>query len=101
MRAPTRFLLCALPALAAAALLPVYPRRTMTRSQIMGHGGDVITWGFELCSLPGFFEGYRYMGPEQHPLANLVANLALAAALALALAFVATRLWARRRAPRR
>src|SRR5687767_3543108 len=96
MRALPRFLLCAPPAFALAALLPIYPRRAMTRSQVTGHGGDVITWGFELRSLPGFFDGYEYMRPEQHPTANLAINLALAALLAAALALVAARLWARR-----
>lgn len=86
-----------LPALALVSLLPVYPRRTMTRSQVTGHAGDVIEWGFELRSLSGFFDGYAYMRPEEHPTANLVANLALAALLASALAFAAARLWARRR----
>jgi hypothetical protein len=99
MRPSLRFLLCLLPSLALAAILPIYPRVTMTRSQVIGHAGDVIDWGFELCSLPGFFDDFHYMGPEQHPTLNLIVVLLLAALIASALAFGASKWWARR--PRR
>src|SRR5262245_52257101 len=102
MRPFVRFSLCLLPSLAIAAIVPIYPRVTMTRAQVIGHAGDVIDWGFELCSLPDFFEDLRYMRPEQHPTANLIAILLLAVIIASALALGASTWWARRerRSPR-
>jgi hypothetical protein len=96
MRPSLRFFVCLLPSFALVSLLPIYPQRTMTRSHMMDHAGDVIEWGFELCSLPGFFDDLRYMRPEQHPTLNLVAVLLLAGLLASALAFGAARWWGRR-----
>jgi hypothetical protein len=95
-RTSLRFLLCLLPSLALVSLLPIYPRVTMTRLQMSDRAGDVVEWGFELCSLPGFFDDLGYMRPEQHPTANLVAVLLFAGSLAAILAFGATRWWARR-----
>jgi hypothetical protein len=57
--------------------------------------GDVVEWGFELCSLPGIFDDLGYMRPEQHPTANLIAVLLFAGSLAAISAFDA-RCWARR-----
>jgi hypothetical protein len=88
-----RFLLCLLPSLALVSLLPIYPRVTMTRVQMSDHAGDVIEWGFELCSVPGFLDDIGYMRPEQHPAVNLVAILLLAGSLASILAFGAARWW--------
>ena len=96
MRPSLLFSICLLPSLALVSLLPIYPRVTMTRSHVIGHAGDAVEWGFELCSLPGFLDDLRYMRPEQHPAGNLVAVLLLAGLLASALAFGAARWWARR-----
>lgn len=97
MRSSLRFALCLLPSLTLVSLLPIYPRRLMTRSHASGHAGDIIEYGFELTSVPGFFDDFQYMRPEQHPTLNLVAVLLLAGLLASAVAFGAARLWARQR----
>lgn len=97
MRKLTRFVICLLPALLVVSWLPVYPHRSMTRSQVMGHAGDVVTYGYELSTLPAFFKHLRYMGPEEAPAVTLAANLALGLALASVCALIGARVWARRR----
>jgi hypothetical protein len=96
MRKLTRFVICLLPALFLVAWLPIYPRRAMTRSQVMGHAGDVVTYHYELTTLPRFFEHWRYMRPEEAPVATLVVNLALGLGLASVGALIGARVWARR-----
>jgi hypothetical protein len=96
MRKLTRFVICLLLALLLVPWLPVYPRRAMTRSQVMGHAGDVVTYHYELSTLPGFFKHWRYMGPEEDPVVTLVANLALGLGLASVGAWIGARVWARR-----
>jgi hypothetical protein len=98
MRMRTRFVICLLPALFLVSWLPVYPHRAMTRSQVMGHMGDVITWRYELSTLPGLFEGWRYMRLEENAVVTLVANLTLWLGIASVLALIGARVWARRMA---
>lgn len=96
MRPSLRFLICLLPSLAIAAIAPIYPRLSMTRAQVSGNAGDVIHWGVTLSSVPGFLDDLRYMRPEEHPTASLIAVLLLAALIAVGLAFAASTVWARR-----
>jgi hypothetical protein len=67
--------------LAAGALLspwlPLYVARTMTRAHVEA-GGDIITYGWRVDSLPAFLDAMPYMRPEQSPALYFTLDLALA-----------------------
>ena len=69
-------------ALGLVPWLPLYVERTMTRASVVGHGGDVITYGWRLRALVGFWQDFGYMRAEQSPAVYLGFNLALALAYA-------------------
>jgi hypothetical protein len=86
---------CFAVALLASAVLPIYPRRTLTRSQVVGHDGDVASFGFELSTLPGFFAERRYMRPEEYPTVTSIANVVIWISIAGSVALAGARFWSR------
>jgi hypothetical protein len=92
-----RFLVCAGVGLLLAAALPVYPRRTMSRSFMVGGGGDEVSYGFTLSTLPGFFAKLRYMRPEESPVATTIANVVFFIALGGSFGLAGAWFWSRRR----
>ncbi|HTE49291.1 MAG TPA: hypothetical protein VK698_00350 [Kofleriaceae bacterium] len=100
MRSVVRGAVSMLVGLAVAPVLPLYPRRVMTRSSGES-GGDGISWAWERVSLRHFVDGLRYMSPEERPRLHLWLNLglcALYAALVATALFLVWRGLARRRA---
>jgi hypothetical protein len=95
MKRLTRFAVLLVAALAVIQFLPLYVERTMMRSWRVDHAGDVIEWGWKLCTLRDYWSDYRYMSPEQRPALWLAVNIALAFAYAPAAAFTAERILAR------
>lgn len=80
--------------LAVAPLLPVYPQRVMTRAMVIGHDGDVVSYGYEFGSIPAYFEHLRYVRHEDYALLLLGIDFTLALAVAAAIGsvpYVATR----------
>jgi hypothetical protein len=69
---------------AIAAALPVYPWRTMTRSMVIGHAGDVISYDWSLNILATLLDKARY---HDSPALLLAANAALFLLLSAAVAF--------------
>lgn len=67
----------------------------MTRSSMSGSGGDRISWGWKLESLPTFFKNLRYMRPEEHATLNVIANLVLALAIVAGVAIATRLVWRR------
>jgi hypothetical protein len=68
MTSPLRKLVSVGAGVGVAVLLPIYPWKSETRSQVIGDGGDVIThdWDFEWCFvLP---DRARYVGDPVVPL---------------------------------
>lgn len=68
MTSPLRKLVSVSAGVGVAVLLPIYPWKSETRSQMSGGGGDVIThdWGFEWCfALP---DRARYVDAPVVPL---------------------------------
>ena len=102
MKSLLRFALVFAVALAFIPFLPLYIERTMLRSWGTGYVGDVIEWGWKICSLSEYWSDYRYIRPEQSPAFWLAVNLALAfvyaglIALSIHLLFVR---WRRKRVP--
>jgi hypothetical protein len=75
-------------ALGVAVLLPVYPWKSETRSQVMGHAGDIITyaWDFEWCfALP---DRARYV---ERPVLPLLLDAVVFVTIAGLVAFVMSR----------
>lgn len=83
-------------ALALVPLLPLYVERTMVRSWRVDHVGDVIEWGWRLCTLRSYWSDYSYFRPEQQSAFWLAVNLALAFSYALVIALSIDRFLARR-----
>ena len=77
---------------AVAAVLPLYPRRVMTRG-FGESGGDLVTWTWERVSLSRFVDAMSSMRPEEKPRLWLWIDIGLAAAVALLLAAVGVLLW--------
>lgn len=101
MRRLLRFILALAVALVFVPFLPLYIERTMLRSWRMDHRGDLIEWGWKICSLREFWSDYQYITREQSPAFWLGVNLALAFAYALLIALVINLLigrWRRKRA---
>jgi len=86
-------------AVAIGPFLPLYVRRSMTRS-FRAEGGDSVSWDWDLSTLPGFLEDMRYMRPEESKYLYLALNLGLCALLVTLLAVTIATAW-RRLAPER
>jgi hypothetical protein len=97
MKRPLRFLLTLAVALGFVPFLPLYLERTMMRSWRMDHAGDIIEWGWKICSLREYWSDYPYISPEQNPAFWLAVNLVLAFAYALIIALIIDRVLVRRR----
>src|SRR6185436_15642101 len=91
-----RFFIFLTVALVLVPFFPLYIERTMMRSWRMDHQGDLITWGWKVCTLSTFWSDYRYIRPEQQPAIWLTLNLALAFIYAIVIAVVIDRLLVRR-----
>src|SRR6185436_1705274 len=84
-------------ALAVVPFLPLYVERTMMRSMVIGHAGDVIKWGWKICTLTDYWSNYRYFNREQDPAMWLGVNLALAFIYALVIALIVDRVLGHRK----
>ncbi|HSS20029.1 MAG TPA: hypothetical protein VLL54_08140 [Pyrinomonadaceae bacterium] len=83
--------------LAVVTFLPLYIERTMLRSWRTDQVGDVIEWGWKICSLNTFWADYQYISREQDPTFWLKVNLALAFVYALMIALVVDLILTRRK----
>jgi hypothetical protein len=92
-----RFSIVLAAALAVVQFLPLYIERTMMRSMQVDHAGDVIEWGWRLCTLISYWSNYRYARPVQNPGLWLGVNLALAFTYALVIALIVDRILVHRR----
>ena len=81
-----QFLAVFIVALPFVGFLPLYIRRTMTRSQMTGNGGDVIDYGWNFSTLYGFWADYNYFRPEENFPFWLAVNLGLACVYAYMIA---------------
>jgi hypothetical protein len=97
MKRTLRFSIVLAAALAVVPFLPLYIKRTMMRSMVVGHAGDVIHWGWKISTLVDYWSNYRYTSQSQSPAIWLGVNLALAFTYALAIAFIVDRLLVRRK----
>jgi hypothetical protein len=95
MRKLLRFALVLSAALAVVPFLPLYIERTMLRSWRTDHVGDLIEWGWKICSLRDYWSDYRYLAREQDPRFWLGINLALAVVYALITTIVIDQLFRR------
>jgi hypothetical protein len=93
MSPPRRSLIAFVFALVAVPFLPIYVAKTMTRKY--AQGGDDITYGWDVVTLPGYGDHMAFAVPEQDPLLWLGVNFGVAVLVAAGLAFAATRLWNR------
>jgi hypothetical protein len=91
MKRLLRFVVVLVVALALVQFLPLYIERTMLRSWRMDHAGDVIDWGWKICSLRDYWADYQYIRPEQSPALWLAVNPALALVYGLVIAFIVDR----------
>lgn len=101
MKRLLRFVLVLALALALVPFLPLYIERTMLRSFRTGQLGDLIEWGWKICSLSEYWSNYRYISREQNPAFWLSVNLGLAIVYAVVIAVCVDllfRFWRRRRA---
>lgn len=62
----------------------------------MDRAGDVVEWGWRLCTLNGYWSNYNYYRPEQKPALWLGINMMLALIYGLMIAFGVDQLMARR-----
>jgi hypothetical protein len=100
MKRLVRFIIVLIVALALVQFLPLYIERTMLRSWRVDQVGDVIEWGWKICSLREYWADYRYISREQDPVFWLTVNLALAFAYSLIIALVIDRTLRRRQRKR-
>lgn len=103
MKRSLRLALVFITALVVVPFLPLYIERTMVRSWRVDRMGDVIEWGWQICTLKSYWSDYRYIRQEQNPAFWLGVNLALALTYALAIAFIVDRIlvWRGRRVRKR
>jgi hypothetical protein len=87
-----RFNVVLVVALAFVPFLPLYIERTMLRSWRIDHAGDLIEWGWKICSLREYWANYQYISREQSPAFWLAVNLALALLYGLIIALIIDRL---------
>src|SRR5215210_129095 len=97
MKRTLRFAVVLAAALAVVPFLPLYIERTMLRSWRVDRVGDVIEWGWKICTLKSYWSNYRYFSREQNPGLWLGVNLALAFTYALVIALIVDRALARRK----
>src|SRR2546430_16508416 len=97
MKRTLRFSIVLAAALAVVPFLPLYIERTMVRSWRVDHVGDVIEWGWKICTLGSYWSNYRYFRPEQNPALWLGVKLALAFTYALLIALIIYRVLVRRK----
>lgn len=100
MKRLLRFIVVLVVALAFVSFLPLYIERTMLRSWRTDHVGDVIEWGWKICSLREFWADYPYISREQDPVFWLRVNLALAVLYGLIATLILDRLlqrWLRKK----
>lgn len=81
-----QFVVLFVAALPIVSFLPLYIERTMTRSQVMGNGGDIIDYEWEIRTLYGFLSDYNYFRPEEYFSFLLAVNLGLACVYAFIIA---------------
>lgn len=86
MKTALRFALLFFLGLIVVPFVPLYVERTMLRSFGPGFRGDVITWGWKVCTLSTFWSNYQYLSREQSPQFWLTVNLGLAVLYASLLA---------------
>jgi hypothetical protein len=98
LKRPLRFSIVFAAALAVVPFLPLYMERTMLRSMVVGHAGDVIEWGWKIRTLADYWSDYRYFNREQNPAMWLGVNIALALIYALVIALIVDRVLALRKA---
>src|SRR6266550_122623 len=99
MRRSLRFIIMLAVALAFVPFLTLYLERTMMRSWQVDHAGDVIEWGWKVCTLNTFWSDYNYLRREQNPALWLTVNLALAFIYALVITLGIDQFLARRKGP--
>jgi apolipoprotein N-acyltransferase len=97
MRRTLRFSILLVAALAVVSFLPLYIKRTMLRSWRVDHVGDVIEWGWKICTLESYWSNYSHFSREQNPALWLGVNLALAFIYALVFALIVDRVLERRK----
>ncbi|MGH9900764.1 MAG: hypothetical protein ACRD68_02890 [Pyrinomonadaceae bacterium] len=97
MKRPIRFATVLAVSLALVPFLPFYVERTMARSSVAGHAGDVVEWGWRLRTLSSYWSDYSYFRPEQRPALWLGVNFVLGLAYALIIALCIDRFLARRK----
>ena len=95
MKRLLRFAIMLVVALALVPFLPFYIERTMLRSWRVDQVGDLIEWGWQICTLNTYWSDYQHLSPEQKPAFWLAVNLALALIYALVIALGVDRLLAR------
>lgn len=95
MKRALRFALLFLLGLIVVPFLPLYVERTMLRSFGPTLRGDLITWGWKVCTLSTFWSDYQYLSREESPKFWLAVNLGLgvlyASVLVLGVDFFLTR----------
>lgn len=96
MKRTLRFSIVLAAALAVVPFLPLYIKRTMMRSMVVGHAGDVIHWGWKISTLVDYWSNYSYNTRSQSPAIWLGVNLALALTYALVIALIVDRVLVRR-----
>jgi hypothetical protein len=67
----------------------------MLRSWRVDHVGDVIEWGWKICTLKSYWSNYSHFSREQKPGWWLGVNLLLAFTYALVIALIVDRVLAR------
>lgn len=97
MRRAPRFFIVLAAALAAVPFLPLYIERTMLRSWRVDRVGDVIEWGWKICTLKSYWSNYDHFSREQNPALWLSVNIVLAISYALVIALIDDRALARRK----
>lgn len=97
MKRRLRFVIMLAVALVVVPFLPLYIERTMMRSWHMDRRGDLIEWGWKICSLSTFWSDYSHLSRKQEPAFWLSVNLALAFVYALVIAVGIDQFLARRR----
>jgi hypothetical protein len=95
MKRTVRFVIVLVAALVVVPFLPLYIERTMLRSWRVDRVGDVIEWGWKICTLESYWSNYNHFSREQNPAWWLGVNLALAFTYAMVIALIVARVLAR------
>jgi hypothetical protein len=96
MSLAARFGIAFLPCLLVVALLPIHPRRSMTRAIVDGGGGDLIRYDWSFVGWPALLEDLQYMRPEEAPFATLAGAAAITIIVGASLALGLASLWSLR-----